>query len=66
MGCDYQVIFPTSMLHLGMNPMEDIEIYLARAYCKWLAEVIIPQDKRIIGLAYLPFNTPSECEKLVK
>ncbi len=66
MGLDYQIIFPTSMLHLGMNPMEDIEIYLARAYCKWLAEVIIPQDKRIIGLAYLPFNTPSECEKLVK
>jgi predicted TIM-barrel fold metal-dependent hydrolase len=66
MGCDYQVIFPTSMLHLGMNPMEDIEIYLARAYCRWLAEVIMPQDKRIIGLAYLPFNTPEECEKLVK
>ncbi len=66
MGCDYQVIFPTSMLHLGMNPMEDIEIYLARAYCRWLSEVIMPQDKRIIGLAYLPFNTPDECEKLVK
>ena len=66
MGVDYQVIFPTAMLHLGMNPMEDIEIYLARAYCRWLAEVILPQDKRIIGLAYLPFNTPLECEKLVK
>ena len=66
MGLDYQVIFPTSMLHLGMNPMEDIEIYLARAYCRWLSEVIMPQDKRIIGLAYLPFNTPDECEKLVK
>lgn len=66
MGLDYQVIFPTAMLHLGMNPMDDIEIYLSRAYCRWLTEQIIPQDKRILGLIYLPFNTPSECEKLVK
>lgn len=66
MGLDYQVIFPTAMLHLGMNPMEDIEIYLSRAYCRWLTEQILPQDKRILGLIYLPFNTPGECEKLVK
>ena len=66
MGLDYQVIFPTAMLHLGMNPMDDIEIYLSRAYCRWLTEQIIPQDKRILGLIYLPFNTPSECEKLVE
>ena len=26
MGVDYQVIFPTAMLHLGMSPMEDAEI----------------------------------------
>lgn len=66
MGLDYQVIFPTAMLHLGMNPMDDIEIYLSRAYCRWLTEKIIPQDKRILGLVYLPFNTPVECEKLVQ
>ena len=66
MGLDYQVIFPTSMLHLGMNPMEDIEIYLSRAYCRWLTEKILPQDKRILGLIYLPFNSPLECEKLVQ
>lgn len=66
LGVDYQVIFPTAMLHLGMNPMEDIEIHLARAYSKWLSDIIIPQDERIIGLIYLPFNSPSECEKLVR
>lgn len=66
MGVDYQVIFPTSMLHLGMNPMEDIEIYLARAYCRWLTELVLPQDKRLIGLAYLPFNDVAESERLVK
>ncbi|HEY8578342.1 MAG TPA: amidohydrolase family protein, partial [Beijerinckiaceae bacterium] len=66
MGVDYQVIFPTSMLHLGMNPMEDIEIYLARAYSRWLTELVLPQEKRLIGLIYLPFNNPDECEKMVR
>jgi uncharacterized protein len=66
MGLDYQVIFPTSMLHLGMNPIEEIESGLARAYCRWLTEKILPEDDRIVGLIYLPFNSPRECEKLVQ
>ncbi len=66
MGVDYQVTFPTAMLHLGMNPMEDIEIYLARAYCRWLTELVLPQEKRLIGLIYLPFNNVDECEKMVR
>ena len=66
MGLDYQVIFPTAMLHLGMNPMEEIEVELARAYCRWLTELILPEDPRIIALLYLPFNSPLECEKLVR
>ena len=66
MGLDYQVIFPTAMLHLGMNPMEEIEVELARAYARWLTERILPEDKRIIALLYLPFNSPLECEKLVR
>ena len=66
MGLDYQVIFPTAMLHLGMNPMEDIEVELAGAYARWLLESILPEDPRIIALLYLPFNSPVECEKLVR
>jgi predicted TIM-barrel fold metal-dependent hydrolase len=65
MGIDYQVIFPTAMLFLGMNPMEDIEVHLARAYNRWLTERVTCEDKRLLGLLYLPFNSPEECEKLV-
>src|SRR5262245_6500824 len=65
MGLDYQVIFPTAMLHLGMNPMEDIEVELARAYARWLTERILPEDPRIIALLYLRstrrWNARSSC-----
>ncbi len=66
MGVDYQVIFPTTLLGMGMHPMEDVEIYISRAYCRWLLECVLPRDERLIGLVYLPFNDPAECEKLVK
>ena len=66
MGVDYQVIFPTAMLLLGTSPVDGAELYLSRAYNRWLRDVILPQDKRILGLVYLPFNSPEDCEKLVK
>ena len=65
MGVDYQVIFPTAMLLLGTSPVDGAELYLSRAYNRWLRDVILPQDKRILGLVYLPFNSPEDCEKLV-
>ena len=64
MGIDYQVIFPTSMLNLGLNAMEDVEIYLGRAYMRWLTEVVFPHDKRLIGFAYLPLTRPTRRKRL--
>jgi uncharacterized protein len=58
MGIDYQVIFPTPMLLLGMHPQPEVEVALGRAYNRWLVEDILPQDSGIKGLAYLPFNDP--------
>ena len=65
LGVDYQVIFPTAMLVLGTNPMDEVEIHLARAYNRWLTERILPEEERLLGLLYLPFNSPVDCEKLV-
>jgi uncharacterized protein len=65
MGLDYQVLFPTPMLTLGMHPQDDVEAALGGAFNKWMVEEILPQDHRIKGLLYLPFNTPEACEKLV-
>lgn len=66
MGLDYQVVFPTPMLVLGMHPQDDIEAAVGRAYNRWLIERILPQDERIKGLLYLPFNTPQACIDIVK
>jgi predicted TIM-barrel fold metal-dependent hydrolase len=66
MGLDYQVVFPTPMLVLGMHPQEDIEAAVGRAYNRWLIERILPDDERIKGLLYLPFNSPKACEDIVR
>ena len=66
MGLDYQIVFPTPMLTLGMHPQDDIEVALGAAYNKWLVERILPEDDRLKGLIYLPFNTPEACVEEVK
>ena len=66
MGLDYQIVFPTPMLTLGMHPQDDVEVALCGAYNKWLVERILPEDERLKGLLYLPFNTPEACVELVK
>ena len=66
LGLDYQVVFPTPMLTLGMHPQDDIEAAIGAAYNKWLVETILPQDHRLKGMIYLPFNTPEACVEEVK
>ena len=66
LGLDYQVVFPTPMLTLGMHPQDDIEVALGKAYNKWLVERILPEDDRLKGMIYLPFNTPEACVEEVQ
>ena len=66
MGIHYQVVFPTPMLLLGMHPQHEVEVALGRAFNQWLTDVILPQDDRIKGMMYLPFNDPDACYRVVK
>ncbi len=66
MGLDYQVVFPTPMLLLGMHPQDDVEVAIGRAYNRWMVERILPEEERIKGLLYLPFNTPKACIDIVQ
>src|SRR6476620_3731143 len=53
LGLDYQIVFPTPMLTLGMHPQDEIEAAVGGAYNMWLVERILPEDDRLKGLIYL-------------
>ncbi len=66
MGIDYMVVFPTPMLLLGTHPQAEVEVELAWAFNRWLTEEVLPEEPRMKGLLYLPFNTPERCPRFVE
>ena len=66
LGVDNMVVFPTPMLFLGLHPQPEMEVWLSRAYNKWMQENLLSADSRIKFLAVLPYNTPEEAERVVK
>ncbi len=65
MGIDYMVVFPTPMLLLGTHPQAEVEVELSWAFNRWLTEEVLPEEPRMKGLLFLPFNTPEVCPKFV-
>ena len=65
-GIDYQVVFPTALLALGMHPDVQIETQMAWAYSRWLVEEILPHSPQIKTMLYLPMNEPKAAEKFVE
>jgi len=65
-GIDYQVVFPTPMLSLGMHPDAYMESQLSWAYSRWMTEEILPHDTRIKTMIYLPFNDPEQALRTVE
>ncbi len=66
LALDYMVVFPTPMLFLGMHPQPEMEVWLGRAYNRWMIDRILSEDDRIKALALLPFNTPEEALRTVE
>ena len=65
LGIDHMVVFPTSMLFLGMHPQPEMEVWLGRAYNRWMIDKLLSADDRIKTLAYIPYNTPEEALRTV-
>ncbi|HST74813.1 MAG TPA: amidohydrolase family protein, partial [Acetobacteraceae bacterium] len=66
MGLDYQVVFPSAMLLLGLHTMDDVEVNLAQAFNRWIIESVLPSEDRLLGMLYLPFNTPDACVRMIE
>lgn len=65
-GIDYQVVFPTALLALGMHPDPNIETAMAWAYTRWLTEEILPHSPHVRTMVYLPMNQPEACLRFVE
>lgn len=66
LSVDYACMFPTPMLLLGLHPQVEVEVLMARAYNKWMTEVLLPSNPRLISMLYLPFNDPEATYRMVK
>jgi predicted TIM-barrel fold metal-dependent hydrolase len=64
-GIDFQILFPTPMLALGMHPNPEIEAAVARAYARWLIDRILTVEPAVKGMLYLPFNEPLASLRIV-
>lgn len=65
MGIDIQVVFPTSLLSLGMSPLASGEAQVAYAYDRWFVERFCAEEPRIKFLPYLPFRDPEMSCRIV-
>jgi predicted TIM-barrel fold metal-dependent hydrolase len=65
MALDFQILFPTAMLTLGLHPQPHMEAQLSRAYNSWLVQELLPQEQHLGTLVYVPFNTPEEACRTV-
>lgn len=66
LSVDYACLFPTPMLFLGLHPQIEVETMLARAYNRWITEVLLPSNPRLVSMLYLPFNDPEAAYRVVK
>ncbi len=66
LGIDYQVVFPTPMLQLGLHPNPDMEVALAFAYNRWLTQEVLPGDPGVTTMIYLPFSDAEASLKTVE
>jgi predicted TIM-barrel fold metal-dependent hydrolase len=66
LSVDYACLFPTPMLFLGLHPQAEVEVGLARAYNRFMTDVILPATPRLKSMLYLPFNDPDACYKMVQ
>jgi predicted TIM-barrel fold metal-dependent hydrolase len=66
MAIDYQIVFPTPMLGLGVHPQREVESALAWAYARWITEGLCARESRVKTMIYLPFNDPEMSLRLVE
>ena len=65
-GIDVQVVFPTTLLALGMSPIAHGEAQIAYAYNRWMVERFCAGEPRLKFLPYLPLGDVETCLRIVR
>lgn len=66
LGIDYQVVFPQTMLGIGMHPSPRIATALIMAYNKWFTEKVLGRDPRIKTMLGLPITDPDAAIETIR
>lgn len=66
MGIDVQVVFPTTLLGLGMAPLDESEAQIAYAYNRWMVERFCAEEPRLKFFPYLPLRDPDMALRIVR
>ncbi len=66
MSIDVQVVFPTSLLAMGMAPVIEAEAQMSYAYNRWMVERFVAEEPRIKFLPYLPLRDPKMSLRIVR
>jgi uncharacterized protein len=66
MSIDVQIVFPTSLLALGMTRIPGAEGEIAWAYNRWMVERFCAEDPRLKFMPYLPLNEPDYALRIVR
>ncbi|MFI5783083.1 amidohydrolase family protein [Nocardia sp. NPDC051570] len=66
LGLDYQVVFPQTMLDLGLHPVDGIAVALTMAYNKWFVGTVLGKDPRIKSMLSLPISDPDAAVETIR
>ena len=66
LGYDYQILFPQTMLDMGMHPNPRIATALIMAYNKWFTSNVLGKDPRIKSMLNLPIEDPEAALETIR
>jgi uncharacterized protein len=66
LGIDRSIVFPTSILSLGLHPEKEVEKAVAWAYARWMTEDVLPRAERVRSMLYLPFKDPAASLRFIE
>jgi predicted TIM-barrel fold metal-dependent hydrolase len=65
MGVDCTILFPTPLLALAEHPQTDIMVQLGIGYSRFVTETLLPQEKRLKTMIFLPLADPKAALEIV-